>query len=69
MKKFSMQKSIIVIVQVEYCHKNCSSREVFKSFIEKFPEYANCKYEDEYIGLGKSVLNLYREEASDFVEM
>lgn len=64
-----MQRSIIVIAQVEYCHKTHTSREVFDAFIKTFPEYATCKYEDTYIGHGKSVLDLYREEAMDFVEM
>lgn len=69
MKKFSMQRSIIVIAQVEYYHKTHTSREAFNAFVEKFPEYATCRYEDIYIGHGISVLDLYREEAVDFVEM
>ena len=69
MKKFRMQRSTIIIAQVEYYHKTHTSREAFNAFVKTFPEYATCKYEDTYIGHGKSMLDLYREECVDFVEM
>ena len=59
----------VYLVEVEYNSLTHASCEVFRSLVERFPEYKDSKYDYEYISGGISVLRIYRESCFDFVEL
>lgn len=68
MKELKLVEKKIYLVNIEFDNSNLFSSDVFKKFVEKNPEYNDCKY-DYNIKNGKHYCCIYRECCFDFVEV